>query len=208
MSRVRSNPIRTNCCAAARGIKPIRGAIIKSSRLVRIERDSTTSGGSGTCACLNDGYDVAMMISAGALPDSELIASRLGTSYSVLCASPAYLRRHGRPERVEELGQHACLQAVTPFFPANCWSFESYEGTEDYVLPPTCLRTNNADALSAMLCDGAGIGALPVATALSALRSGALVRVLPGHRAQTATVSVVYALANTSMRRSPRGSTS
>jgi DNA-binding transcriptional LysR family regulator len=55
------------------------------------------------------------------------------------------------------------------------------------------MRTNNAEALAAMLCEGAGIGALPMATALAPLRSGAIVRVLPAHRVQAVTLSVLYA---------------
>src|SRR3546814_5833189 len=46
---------------------------------------------------IDEGYDVALRI--GDLRDSSLVARRLAPCWSVLCASPAYLDRRGRPAR-------------------------------------------------------------------------------------------------------------
>ena len=51
--------------------------------------------------------DVAIRM--GNLPDSALVARRLGQSRRVVCASPAYLKRKGVPLVPEELREHACL---------------------------------------------------------------------------------------------------
>ncbi|XXY43503.1 LysR family transcriptional regulator [Sorangium sp. So ce260] len=54
-----------------------------------------------------EGVDVAVRI--GELGDSALVARRLGEIRTVICGSPAYFRRHGRPKRLDDLARHACL---------------------------------------------------------------------------------------------------
>jgi DNA-binding transcriptional LysR family regulator len=50
---------------------------------------------------IEDGYDLA--IHSGDLPDSTLVARRLGQTMTVLVATPQYLSRHGAPESPEDL---------------------------------------------------------------------------------------------------------
>ena len=54
------------------------------------------------------GFDLAIRI--GHLPESSLIARRIASCRSVICAAPAYLARHGRPETPAELAEHNCLR--------------------------------------------------------------------------------------------------
>lgn len=56
---------------------------------------------------LDSGHDLA--IRYGALADSSLVARALAPNYRVLCASPAYLRRHGEPRAPAELAGHRCI---------------------------------------------------------------------------------------------------
>lgn len=56
---------------------------------------------------LNEGIDCAVRI--GDLPDSSLVSVRLGEMQRMVVASPAYLERHGRPERLADLARHNCL---------------------------------------------------------------------------------------------------
>jgi DNA-binding transcriptional LysR family regulator len=55
------------------------------------------------------GESIDLAIRIGRSPDSSLIARKLAVSRRVLCASPAYLERHGVPQRPEDLPRHNCL---------------------------------------------------------------------------------------------------
>lgn len=141
---------------------------------------------------IDEGYDVAIHMSSAQLPDSGLVSQRLGSLHSVLCASPAYLREQGTPERVAGLARHSCLQLVTTLFPRDRWDFDGPHGRETFALPPTAFQVNIPDVLGAALREGKGIGALPMTAAVPALKSGSLVRVLPGHQLQELTAYVLY----------------
>ncbi|MFL9998222.1 LysR family transcriptional regulator [Paraburkholderia sediminicola] len=142
---------------------------------------------------LDEGYDVSLQLSMSELPDSGLVSHRLGDVYSVLCAAPAYLSEYGTPRTVQDLHGHACLQIVSSVFPRDCWHLEGLDGHETFEFSPADFQVNVADALAVALREGVGIGALPMATALPALRSGALIRVLPDYHLQKLTAYVLYA---------------
>ncbi|KAA1003682.1 LysR family transcriptional regulator, partial [Paraburkholderia panacisoli] len=66
-------------------------------------------------------------------------------------------------------------------------------GRETVELPKAAFEMNLPDALSAALREGVGIGALPTPTAMPALSSGALVRVMPEYRLQKLNAYALYA---------------
>jgi DNA-binding transcriptional LysR family regulator len=142
---------------------------------------------------LDEGYDVTLQLSAADLPDSGLISHPLGTLRSVLCAAPAYLRERGTPCSVAELAGHHCLQLHSPVFPREKWWLEGPHGVETFELPTATFQVNVAEALAGALREGVGIGALPMSTAVPAMRNGSLLRVLPEYRLQQLTVYVMYA---------------
>ena len=59
-----------------------------------------------------EGFDLAIRI--GELDDSSLVARKLAPVRRILCASPAYIERHGIPETVDDLGRHVCLPPAQP----------------------------------------------------------------------------------------------
>ncbi|MCG1018133.1 MULTISPECIES: LysR family transcriptional regulator [Burkholderiaceae] len=142
---------------------------------------------------LDEGYDVTLQVSANELPDSGLVSQRLGDSYSVLCASPAYLEKRGTPRNVRDLAGHTCLRIVTSIFPGDHWRFDGPDGMETIELPAPTFQVNVSDALAVALREGMGIGALLTPSALPALRNGTLVRVLPDHKMQKMTIYAMYA---------------
>jgi DNA-binding transcriptional LysR family regulator len=142
---------------------------------------------------LHEGYDVSLRIAGDALPDSALVSAKICDMPCVLCAAPAYIKRRGAPHSLGDLASHACLPLVTPHFAVESWTFFGEEGQVDVKLPAARLRTNSADALAVALTEGLGIGVLPMLSALPALRSGALVRVLADYQLQSTSVFALYA---------------
>ena len=140
---------------------------------------------------LFDGTSDMAVVTASSLPDSELVSHLLGSTFSILCASPDYVKRHGAPVRPQDLAAHACLTLCTPAFPTHEWVLEGPEGVEQiHVAGP--VQTNTAESLALAIRDGIGIGMLPLYSAIDALRDGTLVRVLPAHILQKMNVYALY----------------
>lgn len=78
-----------------------------------------------------EGFDLGVRI--GALPDSPLRASRVGSVRAVICASPAYLRRRGQPRSPDDLSTHDCIAfaGTTPI--AGRWTFPRAGGRDRHV---------------------------------------------------------------------------
>lgn len=70
---------------------------------------------------LEEDVDVALRI--GELPDSSLVAKRLGTLDWMTVASASYLERHGTPKRLSDLSKHRCLKFRAPSGVAVEWVF-------------------------------------------------------------------------------------
>jgi DNA-binding transcriptional LysR family regulator len=65
---------------------------------------------------LDEGYDVSIVL-ASELPDSGFVSQRLGITYSIVCASPAYVKANGCAQKPSDLLNHACLRLVSPVIP-------------------------------------------------------------------------------------------
>lgn len=98
---------------------------------------------------------VDVAIRMGVLPDSDLIATELAPMRRLVCASPAYLAFHGRPQTPEELQQHSCL-TMSSFNPAGCWSFEDVNKGRPLAVRGR-LRTDDTEALLEAAASGLGI---------------------------------------------------
>ncbi|CAH2778857.1 MAG: Transcriptional regulator, LysR family [uncultured Caballeronia sp.] len=142
---------------------------------------------------VDGGFDVSLYITHSPLPDSGMVAAKLCCVPTVLCAAPSYLATAGSPETLTDLYKHSCLQLLTSFFAADKWIFNAAQGTEVFDVPPAKLHVSSAEALAIALREGMGIAPLPLLTALSFLRSGELVRVMPTHELQSSTVYALYA---------------
>lgn len=127
---------------------------------------------------VGEGIDVGIL--PHPLPDTTLIARRVMTSPFILCASPAYLQRHGKPETIEDLARHRRVDlrswinnAVRP------WRLRR---GEEIVTSPVraSLVTNDGDSLIEAVLSGAGIGLITLYRVAPYLRSGRLETVLDG----------------------------
>ncbi|EXF46701.1 transcriptional regulator [Pseudomonas sp. BAY1663] len=124
------------------------------------------------------------------LPDSELIAQRLGTVFSVVCAAPAYLQQHGTPRTPSALHRHRCLRLADPVF-VDDWHFLA-DGVDETIRPGETFRVNVAEAMASAAEAGMGICLLPDYVAAPALQRGSLVRLLPQFRLQEKTIHALY----------------
>lgn len=105
---------------------------------------------------VDEGIDVGLRIAA--LPDSSLIALRIGEVHKVLCASPSYLARRGRPGCIADLASHDCI-AIEPTSPEDIWSFPPASGrtmARTVRVKPRLMVNSDEAAVSAAL-DGGGI---------------------------------------------------
>jgi DNA-binding transcriptional LysR family regulator len=128
---------------------------------------------------LAEGIDVSIYL-AQFLPDSALVALKLGRMFSVLCAAPDYLARQGAPQHPHELARHTCLRLVTSSF-TSCWQLD--RGNEHLTLDPEGpLIGNTAEVLRDAALRGLGIALLPAYSVVDDLRSGRLAQVLAGWR--------------------------
>lgn len=134
--------------------------------------------------------DVAVVATSSSLPDSELVSHLLGTSFSILCASPEYASVHGLPKVPHELERHECLILETPVSPAHEWLLRGPKGSE-LVEVSGAIEVNIADSIATAIRAGMGIGALPVCAARQGLKDGTLIRVLPQY---TLSKVAIYAL--------------
>lgn len=128
---------------------------------------------------LAEGIDVSIYL-AQALPDSALVALRLGRMFSVLCAAPGYLARQGVPESPQALAGHTCLRLVNASF-SSTWELE--QGRQRFTLDPEGpLVGNTVEVLLDGALSGLGIVMLPAYSVVDDLQHGRLVQVLPGWR--------------------------
>lgn len=102
---------------------------------------------------VEEGIDVAVRIAE--LPDSSLSAVRVGQVRRVLCASPDYLDRRGRPAEPADLQGHDLID-FAHMTPGGEWAFHK-DGKRQAVKPLARLQVNNADPAIAAAMAGRGI---------------------------------------------------
>jgi DNA-binding transcriptional LysR family regulator len=137
---------------------------------------------------IEERFDVA--IRAGALGDSTLIARSLGQVRWFLVGTPAYLKKHGRPQSMDDLKRHDCIMFGTTSGGAG---LRLQRGDKTvHVEPPARLMVNDFDLVHAAALAGLGLALLPAYLCLDDLRGKRLERVLRDWEAPSIPVHVVY----------------
>ena len=128
---------------------------------------------------VSERIDVAVRL--GRLPDSSLIAQKLADMPYIICASPDYLRRHGRPKRPADIMRHECLLFPIGGFRSH-WTFVDRAGRRQIV--PVAGRVVISNAIALQECARAGLGLSLLSRWLTDddVASGKLVDVFPNHR--------------------------
>lgn len=129
-------------------------------------------------------HGIELAVRAGPLADSSLVARRLVHEPTMLCASPAYLRRYRAPQTTDELEQHRWV--VYP--PSQRGLTVRVGGQQIQVAVRGDVVTDSAASRLAFVLAGEGIARLPAYDAAALVASGDLVRVLP--EAETAPLDI------------------
>jgi DNA-binding transcriptional LysR family regulator len=139
---------------------------------------------------LDDHIDVAIRI--GALPDSSLLAARIGEIRRVVCASAAYLAARGTPSQPEDLRDHDCVSfegLTTP----QAWRFKAKHKTDTLVPIRARLAVNTAEAAIDAAIAGIGFTRVLSYQSAEAERAGTLVRVLRAFEPDPTPIQLVHA---------------
>ncbi|SEL67693.1 DNA-binding transcriptional regulator, LysR family [Kosakonia sacchari] len=130
-----------------------------------------------------EGFDCAIRV--GYLPDSSLMARRVGPIYGKLVASPQYIKMHGTPDNPKELVNHHALMQGT-----EAWQF--MDGKKIVTVNPQGrFKADNATALAAAAIEGLGIAWLPDGVTRPYVASGALVPIMTRYPPPPAGIYVV-----------------
>ena len=137
---------------------------------------------------VDDGIDLAVRI--GPLPDSSLVARKVGETRRVVVGAPRYLRRRGRPRTPGELARHE-LVCFTGLAPTPDWRFV-HDGRPETVSFRPCFVTNGADAAIGHAVLGGGLTMALYYQVAEAVRSKALEVVLASHEPPPLPIQLVH----------------
>lgn len=120
--------------------------------------------------------DIALRV--GNLPDSSLIAKKVGEKTWRGFASPAYIEQHGLPEAPPSLRQHACLVFRNSQHTLDHWLFKDQSGLIQSIQVKPVITTDSSQTLVDMACAGLGIAMLDPLAVQKAVRTKGLIQIL------------------------------
>ena len=137
---------------------------------------------------IEDRIDLAVRI--GQLPDSNLVALRIGSVGRVVCASPAYLERRGTPAEPRDLSSHDCITFEGLASP-NSWTFGSGAATHAVTIRSR-LVVSTAEAAIDAAVSGVGLTCVLSYQVARAVQAGELALVLRDFEPRPSPVSLVH----------------
>ncbi|MFS2150784.1 LysR family transcriptional regulator [Rhizobium sp. Rhizsp42] len=132
---------------------------------------------------ITEGYDCAIRV--GYLPDSNLVARRVGPLYGKFVASPDYIEANGLPETPDDLLVHQALMQGT-----ESWQVMDGEVVRT-IRPQGRFKADNGVALLAAALEGVGIARIPNGLTDEHIKAGTLVEVLTSYPPPPAGIFVV-----------------
>jgi DNA-binding transcriptional LysR family regulator len=140
----------------------------------------------------DDSFDVNIRF--GPPPDTRVIARLIARNRRLLCASPAYLARHGEPRAPADLARHACIGIRQGDEAYGVWRLSPVRGRTaraQAVKTRGPLATNDGEIAVLWALDGHGIVMRAEWDIARHLQSGRLVPVLPGWQTPDADIYAV-----------------
>jgi DNA-binding transcriptional LysR family regulator len=166
-------------------IAPVVAEFLSSFPEVKVDLNM----GERTIDMIDEGYDVAIRLTPP--PDSSLIVRSLATWRHVLCCSPAYLEKHGRPQQLSELSDHNCVRHVLyPY--EDGWRFVDRKGAPASVRVSGNLISNSGETLRTVALRGGAICLAAGFLVHDDLEAGRLIRLLPEYRPVEFSMNAVY----------------
>lgn len=138
---------------------------------------------------IEEHVDVALRI--GTLPDSNLVATQVGSIRRVVCASPAYLQRFGTPLSTDDLMAHRCI-TFDGLEAATAWTFAGADGHKRQARVRSRMTVSTADAAIEAAMQGLGLTRVLSYQVADALQAGRLVRVLVDVESPAVPASLIY----------------
>ena len=141
----------------------------------------------------DDSFDVCIRF--GAPPDARVIARRIAPNRRLLCASPAYLAKHGIPKVPNDLAKHNCIGIRQGEEAYGLWRLSSGRGRNasvEAIKTRGNLTTNDGEIAVNWALDGHGILMRAEWDIDRFLRNGRLVQVLPQYFTPDADIHAVY----------------
>jgi DNA-binding transcriptional LysR family regulator len=143
---------------------------------------------------VEEGIDLAVRVAH--LPDSSLVATRIGEVRRVLCAAPAYVERCGMPRTPAALSEHTCIMERDGA-DTELWRFANPHGR---TLIPISIRprlvVNSAAAAVDSAVAGHGVTRVMSYQAATAVAAGKLIVLLVKHEPPPFPVHLVLASAS------------
>lgn len=134
---------------------------------------------------INEQYDV--VIRAGELVDSQLVARQLMMMDTGLFASPDYLNRYGLVKNPDELDNHRCITG-----PITKWKFYNCEGENKEVSVDSVMNCNNSRVLRQYALDGVGIIRLPYLYIKQDAQDNKLLPAITGWEISSIPINLLY----------------
>ena len=137
---------------------------------------------------VEEGLDVAVRV--GELPDSSLVAVPVGHARRVVCASPDYLRRQGKPRVPQDVAAHRCVR-FTGVAPRDEWDFRM--GRREVAIPiASVISCNQIDSALQACIDGLGLGMFFSYQVASHRKAGELKYVLEKFETEPRPIQVIF----------------
>jgi DNA-binding transcriptional LysR family regulator len=134
---------------------------------------------------IEDRLDLAVRV--GPLPDSRLVASKVGQIRRVVCATPGYLEERGTPKTPQDLLKHECV-TFAGLADAGSWTFRDHEA----VRVRSRLTASTAEAAIDATLAGIGVTCTLSYQIAEAVKAGRLVVVLRKFEPAPLPVSLLY----------------
>jgi DNA-binding transcriptional LysR family regulator len=136
---------------------------------------------------VEEGLDASVRI--GHLADSSLVAIELGRTRRVVCATPAFLKRHGVPREPDELARIPCVRFTS--LATDAWEFGAGRKTRRVPVAGP-ISTNQVDAALDACLRGLGCGQFLCYQVAADLKAGRLRHVLEAHEPEPMPISLIY----------------